>query len=268
MPSLVSDLTPLQRAWLYENQRTFGEDKYMCNPSEGDDDMSRGKSGKANNKASIFRSRVAGTNENAIASSPSWNANQELDGEAHLSAVATDSGENSSPSKRRKVYPPSYAASREVYYDFPPQGQSFHHSSPFSTYGQPQQTRYPAPFHPPQHQYHHRPPPHLQEIYLDNPRIPSKPVKRSDRENSPLKDQVFPTFPHQGEKLTWNESYENLLVYKNHYGDCNVPQKYKGNVKLGGWVNKQRKKNRNPTKYGSLKKDHFELLTKVGFKWE
>lgn len=45
-----------------------------------------------------------------------------------------------------------------------------------------------------------------------------------------------PIYPHQHEKLTWLQSFENLQVYKDTYGDCNVPQKYKSNVKLGGWV--------------------------------
>jgi Helicase associated domain len=43
-------------------------------------------------------------------------------------------------------------------------------------------------------------------------------------------------FPHVEEKLTWQQSFENLKIYKHIYGDCNVPQKYKLNVKLGGWV--------------------------------
>jgi Helicase associated domain len=43
-------------------------------------------------------------------------------------------------------------------------------------------------------------------------------------------------YPHSEEKLTWQQSFENLKIYKRIYGDCNVPQKYKMNVKLGGWV--------------------------------
>ena len=45
-----------------------------------------------------------------------------------------------------------------------------------------------------------------------------------------------PAFPHDGEKLSWQQSYENLQVYKEAFGDCNVPQKFKMNMKLGGWV--------------------------------
>lgn len=268
MPSLVSDLTPLQRAWLYENQRTFMDEKYACNPSDAEFRVAPSKS-KTMNKSSIFRNRDAGSNEVAVASSPSWNAAQEMAGEPRLSAVATDSGENSSAKKRRKVHPPSYTAPREGYYDYTHPGHSFQHTSPYPPYNQPQSPRYPATFHPPHHNYHHRPPPFHQEIYLDTPQAPIKPSKRAGRDESPSTDQVvYPAFVHQGDKLTWNESYENLVVYKSHYGDCNVPQKYKGNLKLGGWVNKQRKKNRNPTKYGTLKKDHLDLLTTIGFKWE
>jgi hypothetical protein len=106
-----------------------------------------------------------------------------------------------------------------------------------------------------------------------------------------------PVYPHEGEKLTWLQSFENLKVYKRTYGDCNVPQKYKGNVKLGGWVvsvtllntfqkrscatlnaflttrtllgtqNKQRKKKKNPHKYGKLNDDHIEAMESLGFKW-
>jgi Helicase associated domain len=49
-------------------------------------------------------------------------------------------------------------------------------------------------------------------------------------------DGETPVFPYQGEKLTWKQSFENLQVYKKVHGDCNVPQKYKHNNKLGGWV--------------------------------
>jgi hypothetical protein len=45
-----------------------------------------------------------------------------------------------------------------------------------------------------------------------------------------------PIYPHLDEKLTWQQSFENLQVYQRTYGDCNVPQKYKLNIKLGGWV--------------------------------
>lgn len=104
---------------------------------------------------------------------------------------------------------------------------------------------------------------------------------------------VAPQYPHMEEKLTWMQSYENLQVYKLTYGDCNVPQKYRHNVKLGGWVvsiskangarrvpitlltsislfqlqNKQRKKKKNPSKYGKLTEIQLSDLEDLGFKW-
>jgi Helicase associated domain len=103
-----------------------------------------------------------------------------------------------------------------------------------------------------------------------------------------------PVYPHMEEKLTWQQSFENLQVYKLTYGDCNVPQKYRHNVKLGGWVvsssgpvehrnfsipnsclrflsyrqqNKQRKKKKNPAKYGKLTETQINDLESLGFKW-
>lgn len=76
-----------------------------------------------------------------------------------------------------------------------------------------------------------------------------------------------PYYPHKGEKLTWQQSFENLQVYKQTYGDCDVPQKYKHNVKLGGWVNKQRKKKKNPSKYGKLSDAQVSMMESIGFKW-
>jgi hypothetical protein len=49
--------------------------------------------------------------------------------------------------------------------------------------------------------------------------------------------------------------------------NCNVPQKYKDNSKLGRWVNKQRKKKKNPTKYGHLTEEQIQDLESLGFIW-
>jgi hypothetical protein len=56
------------------------------------------------------------------------------------------------------------------------------------------------------------------------------------RPNPTTSAHMSPKYPHGGDKLTWQQSYENLRLYKDTYGDCDVPQKYKHNVKLGGWV--------------------------------
>jgi len=41
-------------------------------------------------------------------------------------------------------------------------------------------------------------------------------------------------------RKNWNEYYEDLKEYKNKYGDCNVPQFWATDRKLGKWVAKQR----------------------------
>ena len=34
---------------------------------------------------------------------------------------------------------------------------------------------------------------------------------------------------------TWNRLYNDLIDYKNTYGDCKVPQKWSANKQLGPW---------------------------------
>lgn len=60
-------------------------------------------------------------------------------------------------------------------------------------------------------------------------------IQRRPNPSSNSPDET-PKYPHEGDKLTWQQSYENLQVYKDTYGDCDVPQKYRHNIKLGGWV--------------------------------
>lgn len=62
----------------------------------------------------------------------------------------------------------------------------------------------------------------------------------------------------------WERSFRTLIEYKNKYGNCNVPQKWKGNPSLGKWVSDQRKKWRDKT----LKSEHQERLEMLGFTWQ
>jgi hypothetical protein len=57
------------------------------------------------------------------------------------------------------------------------------------------------------------------------------------------------------------------LHFLDHPQNCNVPQKYRDNRKLGRWVNKQRKKKKNPAKYGALTKEQIFDLDSLGFAW-
>jgi len=61
----------------------------------------------------------------------------------------------------------------------------------------------------------------------------------------------------------WEQKFAELLLFKEAYGHCNVPQGYKPNPALGGWVSKTRKSLR----AGKLAADHEERLERAGFEW-
>ena len=62
----------------------------------------------------------------------------------------------------------------------------------------------------------------------------------------------------------WDESFELLKVYEEEHGDCRVPQRAEyGGVKLGGWVNSQRKAH----KAGKLSENRRTRLDDIGFCW-
>ena len=56
---------------------------------------------------------------------------------------------------------------------------------------------------------------------------------------------------------------EELKVYKEEHGDCNVPRSYESNKQLGRWVNTQRKFYKNE----ELCQERTDLLEEIGFKW-
>jgi len=62
-------------------------------------------------------------------------------------------------------------------------------------------------------------------------------LSSGDLQEAGGKHPFFPHVPaHDGGKLTWQQNFENLQVYKERFGDCDVAQKSKVNTKLGGWV--------------------------------
>lgn len=78
------------------------------------------------------------------------------------------------------------------------------------------------------------------------------------------------TTPRMKEALnTWYERFRELHIYRQKHRDCNVPQKYSPNRKLGVWVNKQRmeKKLLDDGKRSSLTQEKIELLEQLGFVW-
>jgi len=70
-------------------------------------------------------------------------------------------------------------------------------------------------------------------------------------------------------RKNWNEYYEDLKEYKNKYHDCNVPQFWSTDRKLGKWVAKQRYqynlKMRNEK--SQLTDTRMLLLDQIGFNW-
>jgi len=59
---------------------------------------------------------------------------------------------------------------------------------------------------------------------------------------------------------TWEEMYEQLLLYKEENGDCNVPRPRDS---LGNWVNRQRQSR----VWGILRADREKRLESIGFVW-
>lgn len=61
----------------------------------------------------------------------------------------------------------------------------------------------------------------------------------------------------------WLESLDKLMAYKQRFGDCAVPWRWKEDIPLAEWVHTQRKKNST----GQLKAHRKEILESVGFEW-
>jgi len=67
----------------------------------------------------------------------------------------------------------------------------------------------------------------------------------------------------------WQRRYQQLVEYKDQYGDCNVPQGFADNPQLAIWVVTQRmnyKQNKN--KWTDCYPDRIEALERIGFQWQ
>lgn len=67
----------------------------------------------------------------------------------------------------------------------------------------------------------------------------------------------------QSLQAAWDRGYRALLDYKEKYGHCNVPQRWKENTLLANWVRVQR----NASAKGKLKEDKINKLNAIGFEW-
>ena len=62
----------------------------------------------------------------------------------------------------------------------------------------------------------------------------------------------------------WVKRYQELVAYKNRFGDCNVPKKWCENTTLGLWCRTQRAE----YKKGKLTPERINRLEKIGFRWQ
>lgn len=69
--------------------------------------------------------------------------------------------------------------------------------------------------------------------------------------------------------IPWQTRLEQLKAYKNKYGHCLVPNKFKEENALGRWVDKQRQDYRklNEGKKSVMTEDRIQQLEELGFCW-
>lgn len=225
MPTLITDLSPTQRMWLFETLGTSPEEEEL-----------QSSLGQAH-----FNENSTSTEQRRVSDSTGMNSEppvQDPYPPPHGMSTLTNSPDNRSAIFRRgQEEPRSWSPNP---HDFPP----YEPKLGASTFAW-MRASFPR-----------------SSSRNSNPLgFDEKPPKQSASQSDEL------VYPHRGDKLTWQQSYENLKVYKSVVGDCDVPQKYKKNQKLGGWVNKQRKKKKNPGKYGKLTPSQIEMLENIGFRW-
>lgn len=70
-------------------------------------------------------------------------------------------------------------------------------------------------------------------------------------------------------QASWDEKFQELRVYCQRNGDCNVPTKYANNPALGRWVSTQRSQNKEFQRDDSthMNVERHRKLTALGFKW-
>jgi hypothetical protein len=70
-------------------------------------------------------------------------------------------------------------------------------------------------------------------------------------------------FDWDPKQSSWEAMFEELSSYKAIHGDCNVPQSYMANERLGFWVSTQRQFR----KRSKLSEDRIRRLEEIGFLW-
>eukprot|EP00956_Cyclotella_meneghiniana_P028467 scaffold66271_cov21-Cyclotella_meneghiniana.AAC.1 len=98
-------------------------------------------------------------------------------------------------------------------------------------------------------------------IWVHNQRAFKKQGKLTDERKRKLDDIGFDTDPNA---TLWNQRYDELVGYKEEYGDCNVPRNFDENPKLGVWVHHQREFKMK----GKLTDERKRKLDDIGFDFD
>jgi hypothetical protein len=67
----------------------------------------------------------------------------------------------------------------------------------------------------------------------------------------------------EGISAEWHARYDELLRYRETYGDLDVPKKWRENPQLGNWVSQQRQNFKSKT----LHPERHRRLNEIGFEW-
>ena len=94
---------------------------------------------------------------------------------------------------------------------------------------------------------------HQRQTYKEGKLSPERTTKLADL------GFVWDTFQN-----AWEIKYEMLIDYNRRFGNCNVPQAWNENPKLGRWVGTQRKL----FFKGTLPSDRISRLEEIGFRWK
>jgi hypothetical protein len=90
-----------------------------------------------------------------------------------------------------------------------------------------------------------------------------KPV-RIARSTNPIKSKPYKLNATDSKAgSSWLARYSELVKYKQEFGSCDVPKRYKPNPQLGEWVVNQRQRFKNK----SLSEEHINKLNQIGFVW-
>ena len=96
-----------------------------------------------------------------------------------------------------------------------------------------------------------------------------KSLKMTPERIAKLDEIGFEWNPHEE---SWDDRYNELIEYKkaNPKDDCNVPQKYPPNPKLGRWVGTQRQRRKNFDKgdKSAMTQEQIDKLDEIGFLWD